>query len=220
MAADFVYHSGTDMAERHFLADTVGSKPTFSEEPWYNQDGDCLVYKMANEASVADRIDELLTIYRSAEDTRKSSSATASSRAWARSRNMLFKAGDAAAIDEACGRSPIGKILPDDLYVHRSALDALEPILRIYEGCGRAYLGEIEEANLIKIHRRSGKISYLVYPDFATDPHPALCVASGSTYARGNWTATITPRRRTRPSCTAKRRFSARNIRSTQSLPG
>jgi len=57
------------MAERHFLADTIGSKPTFSAEPWYSQDGDCLVYKMANEASIADRIDELLTIYRSAEDS-------------------------------------------------------------------------------------------------------------------------------------------------------
>ena len=68
----------------------------------------------------------------------------------------------------------IGKILPDDLYVHRTALDTLEPILRIYEGCGRAYLGEVEEANLIKVHRRSGKISYLVYPDFDTNPHPAL----------------------------------------------
>jgi len=58
--------------------------------------------------------------------------------------------------------------------VHRTALEALEPILLIYEGCGRAFLGEVEEANLIKIHRRSGKISYLVYPDFETDPHPAL----------------------------------------------
>jgi DNA phosphorothioation-associated putative methyltransferase len=46
--------------------------------------------------------------------------------------------------------------------------------LRVYEGCARAYLGEIEGANLIKIHRFSGKVSYLVYPDFETDPHPAL----------------------------------------------
>ena len=84
------------------------------------------------------------------------------------------QAGDAAAIDEACRRSPVGKLLPDDLYVHRSALDSLEPLLRIYEGCGRAYLGEIEGANIVKIHRRSGKISYLAYPDFETDPHPAL----------------------------------------------
>jgi DNA phosphorothioation-associated putative methyltransferase len=87
---------------------------------------------------------------------------------------LLFRAGDATAIDEACQRSSVGKLLPDDLYVHRSALDALQPLLRIYEGCGRAYLGEVEGANLIKIHRRTGKLSYLVYPDFDNDPHPAL----------------------------------------------
>jgi len=83
-------------------------------------------------------------------------------------------AGDAAAIDEAGRRSPVGKLLPDELYVHREALDSLEPLLRIYEGCGPAHLGEVEGANIIKIHRRTGKPSYLVYPDFETDPHPAL----------------------------------------------
>jgi DNA phosphorothioation-associated putative methyltransferase len=87
---------------------------------------------------------------------------------------LLFRAGDPAAIDEACKRSPVGKLLPDDLYVHKSALDALEPLLRIYEGCGRAYLGEVEGANVVKIHRRTGKLSYLAYPDFEGDPHPAL----------------------------------------------
>jgi DNA phosphorothioation-associated putative methyltransferase len=87
---------------------------------------------------------------------------------------LLFQAGDAAAIDEACARAPVGKLLPDDLYVHTSAVDALGPLLRVYEGCGRAYLGEVEGANLVKIHRRSGKLSYLVYPEFESDPHPAL----------------------------------------------
>lgn len=58
------------MAEEHFLADMMEGTPTFEAEPWYNPHGDCLVYKMANEAGVADRIDELLTIYRSAEDNR------------------------------------------------------------------------------------------------------------------------------------------------------
>jgi DNA phosphorothioation-associated putative methyltransferase len=87
---------------------------------------------------------------------------------------LLFRVGNAAVIDEACQRSRVGKQLPDDLYVHRIALDALEPLLRIYEGCGRAFLGEVEGANIIKIHRRSGKLSYLVYPDFEDDPHPAL----------------------------------------------
>ena len=87
---------------------------------------------------------------------------------------LLFKAGDAAAIDEACKRATVGKLLPDDLYIHASAVDSLEPLLRIYEGCGRAWLGEVEGANLIKIHRRTGKLSYLVYPEFDSDPHPAL----------------------------------------------
>lgn len=95
-------------------------------------------------------------------------------RACAEADTLLFQAGDEGAIDAACQRSTVGKLLPDDLYVHRSALDALEPLLRIYEGCGRAYLGEIEGANVLKIHRRSGKLSYLVYPDFDTDPHSAL----------------------------------------------
>ncbi len=88
--------------------------------------------------------------------------------------DLLFQTGDPAAIDDACKRSAVGKLLPDDLYVHRSALDSLEPILRVYEGCGRAYLGDVEGANIIKIHRRSGKLSYLVYPDFEVDPHPSL----------------------------------------------
>jgi DNA phosphorothioation-associated putative methyltransferase len=87
---------------------------------------------------------------------------------------LLFAAGDPAQIDAACQRSAVGKLLPDDLYVHRSAVDSLEPLLRIYEGCGGAYLGEVEGTTLIKIHRRSGKLSYLVYPEFEDDPHPAL----------------------------------------------
>jgi DNA phosphorothioation-associated putative methyltransferase len=96
------------------------------------------------------------------------------SKACAEADELLFRAGDSAAIDEACKRATVGKLLPDDLYVHRSALESLEPLLRIYEGCGRAYLGEVEGANIFKIHRRTGKLSYLVYPDFEDDPHPAL----------------------------------------------
>ena len=87
---------------------------------------------------------------------------------------LLFQAGNAESIDQSCRDSKVGKLLPDALYVHRSALDALEPLLRIYEGCARAYLGEIDQANLIKLDRHSGKVSYLAYPDFETDPHPPL----------------------------------------------
>jgi DNA phosphorothioation-associated putative methyltransferase len=88
--------------------------------------------------------------------------------------DLLFRAGDADAIDNACRSSPIGKLLPNAMYVHRSALELLAPILRVYEGCARAYLGEIEGANVIKLHRFSGKVSYLSYPGFESDPHPSL----------------------------------------------
>jgi DNA phosphorothioation-associated putative methyltransferase len=71
-----------------------------------------------------------------------------------------------------------GKLLPTALYIHRSALETLPPLLRVYEGCASAYLGEIEGANLIKLHRHSGKVSYLAYPDFESNPHPALLRSS------------------------------------------
>jgi DNA phosphorothioation-associated putative methyltransferase len=38
----------------------------------------------------------------------------------------------------------------------------------------RADRGKIDGTNLIKLHRHSGKVSYLVYSDFETDPHPTL----------------------------------------------
>lgn len=87
---------------------------------------------------------------------------------------LLFSTGDAEAVNAACKESSIGKLLPKALYVHRTAVDRLAPILRVYEGCARAWIGEIEGANIIKIHRHSGKVSYHAYPEFDSDPHPAL----------------------------------------------
>ena len=87
---------------------------------------------------------------------------------------LLFRAGDPEAIDDACKHAVVGKLLPNALYVHKSAIESLEPQLRIYEGCARSYLGEIEDANIVKLHRHSGKVSYLAYPDFDKNPHPTL----------------------------------------------
>lgn len=57
---------------------------------------------------------------------------------------------------------------------HKSCLANLEPLLRIYEGCARALVGELDDTNVIKLHRFSGKISYITYEGFATNPHPPL----------------------------------------------
>ena len=87
---------------------------------------------------------------------------------------LLFRAGDPEAIDDACKESSIGKLLPKALYVHRDAIPSLEPQLRIYEGCARNFVGDIEDANIVKLHRHSGKVSYLCYPGFDKVPHPEL----------------------------------------------
>lgn len=87
---------------------------------------------------------------------------------------LLFRVGDPDAINKACTRASAGQLVDNALVLHRSALDYLEPLLRIYEGCARALVGQIDEANVIKLHRFSGKVSYISYPDFETSAHPPL----------------------------------------------
>jgi DNA phosphorothioation-associated putative methyltransferase len=87
---------------------------------------------------------------------------------------VLFGAGDRAAVDRACRASAVGKLTPEALYVHVSALGHLDPLLRVYEGCGRTLIGTVEGATIAKLNRLEPKVSYLVYPDFDRDPHPSL----------------------------------------------
>ena len=86
----------------------------------------------------------------------------------------LFSLGKPEIIRAACQKSKIGKLLPTALYVHVSALEALDPHLRIYEGCASRTIGRMDGATLVKFHTNKPQISYLFYPDFDTDPHPAL----------------------------------------------
>ncbi|MDZ8241401.1 MAG: DNA phosphorothioation-associated putative methyltransferase [Nostoc sp. ChiQUE01a] len=94
--------------------------------------------------------------------------------AWLNAEQMLHSLGNPEIIVERCQNSLVGKKLPNSLWVHISALQALDPLLRLYEGCASRTIGRLEEANVIKFHTKKPKISYLFYPDFDTDPHPAL----------------------------------------------
>lgn len=87
---------------------------------------------------------------------------------------LLYSLGQPGVVDQACQDSSIGKLTPTALYVHETALPELSSVLRLYEGCARAYLGRVEGANIIKLHRGEPKISYLSYPDFESNPHPPL----------------------------------------------
>ena len=77
-------------------------------------------------------------------------------------------------VARCCRESKVGKKLPTAFYVHVSALSALNPVLASYENCARRHLENIDEANLVKFSLQQPKISYLFYPDFDTDAHPAL----------------------------------------------
>ncbi len=60
--------------EEHFLENWMQQIDPSSErgshvgqrEPWYNPHGDCIQFQTVNEAVVADRVDNYLTVYRSA----------------------------------------------------------------------------------------------------------------------------------------------------------
>lgn len=57
--------------EKHFLAKLVSGEKREPSRPWYNAAGDCVIYQLDTDTEIiADRIDELLTIYR-AQDTGK-----------------------------------------------------------------------------------------------------------------------------------------------------
>lgn len=87
---------------------------------------------------------------------------------------LLFSLGQEGVLESQCKQSTIGKFVPDGLYVHMSALDDLDILLRLYEGCASRTVGRMDGATLVKFHTKKPKISYLFYPDFDSDPHPAL----------------------------------------------
>ena len=98
-------------------------------------------------------------------------------RACAEADQLLFSLGHPGVVDSACAQSAIGKLTPSALYVHESALPAIEPVLRLYEGCARGFWGQVEGANIVKLHLGEPMVSYLSYPEFDKDPHPALASA-------------------------------------------
>ena len=87
---------------------------------------------------------------------------------------LLYSASDLRAVSAACERAAVGKLLPDALYVHYSALPHLPALLRVYEGCGRQLVGSIVGTTLVKLSRSRARVSYMIYPDFDRVAHPSL----------------------------------------------
>ncbi|MEM8637747.1 MAG: DNA phosphorothioation-associated putative methyltransferase [Cyanobacteria bacterium P01_G01_bin.54] len=87
---------------------------------------------------------------------------------------MLMSVGNLEIMSEHCRQSKIGQQRPHSLWVHLSALEHLDPLLRLFESCASRTIGRPDQATVIKFHTNKPKITYLYYPEFDHDPHPVL----------------------------------------------
>jgi DNA phosphorothioation-associated putative methyltransferase len=87
---------------------------------------------------------------------------------------LLVACGDPAMLYVNARSSKVGKQTPSALYIHRSAMAEIPPVLQVYEGCARVLAGTVPSANMIKLSVTEPQVSYLTYPEFDKDPHPVL----------------------------------------------
>jgi hypothetical protein len=87
---------------------------------------------------------------------------------------LLYAAGDAGEIELACEDLKVGWQDEQALYIHRGLLEHLPPVLRAYVGCATTLFGDVAQADVIKLHKASGKVSFLVYDDFENKALPEL----------------------------------------------
>ena len=88
---------------------------------------------------------------------------------------------------------PVGKQLPDAVYIHESAIDTLPKQLGKHIARAIIHHGlEDENWNLIKFFKRDHKIALLSYPSFYEDAYPALNTSytinlENSSYRKSNY---------------------------------
>ena len=93
-----------------------------------------------------------------------------------KARDVLFAAGDPMEVELAVEGLRFGVYDRDEeqFTFHRSLLDKLPPVLRVYVQCGALRYGDPQEADLIKIHVASGKLTLLHYQNYDEVPEPLL----------------------------------------------
>jgi len=93
-------------------------------------------------------------------------------------RSLLFSLNDTETMFELCNeasQSGLGYMGEQhSLIVHSSVVNELSASLRLYIGCGDHLYGDRSEADLVKIHISSGKLSLMKFDDFDNLPLPRL----------------------------------------------
>ncbi|MBN2656982.1 MAG: DNA phosphorothioation-associated putative methyltransferase [Spirochaetales bacterium] len=87
-------------------------------------------------------------------------------RAIAESRKLLSVMGRPGMVKELCEKTEMGMQDDEALWIHTSLIRELDPALRVYIGCSSFFYGDPASADIVKIHKKSSKITYYLYDDF------------------------------------------------------
>ena len=91
-------------------------------------------------------------------------------------RELLYASGDPDEMDIALHYVPFGEKEPIEGHFtfHRDLLDELPAVFRAYVACGARLFGDPRQADLIKIHLQSKKLTFLHYDSFDGETFPML----------------------------------------------
>lgn len=87
---------------------------------------------------------------------------------------LLHSAGDANNIGLACDDTEVGWQDERSLYVHASMLDRIPTVLRTLVACAESLYGNALEADIVRIHKQSFKVTFLAYSSFSSSALPKL----------------------------------------------
>ncbi|MBT8123627.1 MAG: DNA phosphorothioation-associated putative methyltransferase, partial [Gammaproteobacteria bacterium] len=92
--------------------------------------------------------------------------------------DLLYKIADRDLIEEACKNAKehgLGWLEEgESLQLHSSMIEQLPAVLRVYIGCASALYGDYKNADLVKVHINSGKLTLMSFDDFDGNPIPRM----------------------------------------------
>jgi DNA phosphorothioation-associated putative methyltransferase len=98
------------------------------------------------------------------------------SRGLKQGRDLLHSVADSSTIVLACDEAAVGWQDERSLYIRSSHATQLPTVLRTLLACAELLYGDINEADILRIHKFSGKVTFLTYSDFQSRLFPQLAI--------------------------------------------
>jgi DNA phosphorothioation-associated putative methyltransferase len=91
-------------------------------------------------------------------------------------RDLLHSAAESSTIVLASDEAAVGWQDERSLYVRSSHAAQLPTVLRTLLACAELLYGDINQADIVRIHKYSGKVTFLTYSDFQSKLLPQLAI--------------------------------------------